>query len=195
MKIWMIVAVCAFVFLVCFLIDTLLKHLFHKSKLERSKTAVRPARRSATFGVLLLFIPVVVLLFFMPEGGDTLLTIGCIAALIFGVILLVSYFSVTIYYDDEKFLYKTLRGGKKEFRYNQIRGQRSLMTRGGINTILFVGDEEINLYSSMQNLNAFLNKAFYRWCAAKGIDPDSVENNPRMFTWFPDPEKTPAQEL
>ena len=86
-------------------------------------------------------------------------------------------------------MYKTLRGGKKEFHYSQIRGQRSLMTRGGINTILFVGDEEINLYSSMQNLNAFLNKAFYRWCAAKGIDPDSVENNPRMFTWFPDPEK------
>ena len=189
MKIWMIVAVCAFVFLVCFLVDTLFKRLFPKSKLERSKTAVRPARRSATFGVLLLFLPIVVLLFFMPEGGDTLLLIGCIAALIFGVILLVNYFSVTIYYDDEKFLYKTLRGGKKEFHYSQIRGQRSLMTRGGINTILFVGDEEINLYSSMQNLNAFLNKAFYRWCAAKGIDPDSVENNPRMFTWFPDPEK------
>ena len=189
MKIWMIVAVCAFVFLVCFLLDTLFKRLFPKSKLEKSKTAVRPARRSATFGVILLFVPVVVLLFFMPEGGDTLLLIGCIAALIFGVILLVNYFSVTIYYDDEKFLYKTLRGGKKEFHYGQIRGQRSLMTRGGINTILFVGDEEINLYSSMQNLNAFLNKAFYRWCAEKGIDPDSVENNPRMFTWFPDPEK------
>ena len=189
MKIWMIVAVCAFVFLVCFLVDTLFKRLFPKSKLERSKTAVRPARRSATFGVILLFVPIVVLLFFMPEGGDTLLLIGCIAALIFGVILLVNYFSVVIYYDDEKFLYKTLRGGKKEFHYSQIRGQRSLMTRGGINTILFVGDTEINLYSSMQNLNAFLNKAFYRWCAAKGIDPDSVENNPRMFTWFPDPDK------
>ena len=188
MKIWMIVAVCAFVFLVCFLLDTLFKHLFPKSKLEKSKTAVRPARRSATFGVILLFVPVVVLLFFMPEGGDTLLLIGCIAALIFGVILLVNYFSVTIYYDDEKFLYKTLRGGKKEFHYSQIRGQRSLMTRGGINTILFVGGEEINLYSSMQNLNAFLNKAFYRWCAEKGIDPDSVENNPAMLTYFPDPE-------
>ena len=189
MKIWMIVAVCAFVFLVCFLVDTLFKRLFPKSKLERSKTAVRPARRSATFGVLLLFLPIVVLLFFMPEGGDTLLLVGCITALIFGVILLVNYFSVTIYYDDEKFLYKTLRGGKQEFHYSQIRGQRSLMTRGGINTILFVGDTEINLYSSMQNLNTFLNKAFYRWCAANGIDPDSVENNPRMFTWFPDPDK------
>ena len=63
MKIWMIVAVCAFVFLVCFLLDTLFKHLFPKSKLEKSKQAVRPARRSATFGVILLFVPVVVLLF------------------------------------------------------------------------------------------------------------------------------------
>ena len=52
MKIWMIVAVCAFVFLVCFLLDTLFKHLFPKSKLEKSKQAVRPARRSATFGVI-----------------------------------------------------------------------------------------------------------------------------------------------
>lgn len=189
MKIWMIVAVCAVVFLFCFLFDTLFKLLFPKSRLEKSKAAVRPARRSATFGVLLLFVPVVVLLFWIPEGGDTLLTIGCVVALIFGVILLLNYFSVVIYYDDETFLYKTLRGGKKEFHYSQIRGQRSLMTRGGINTILFVGDTEINLYSSMQNLNLFLNKAFYRWCEAKGLDPDSVENNPRMFTWFPDPEQ------
>lgn len=30
-----------------------------------------------------------------------------------------------------------------------------------MNTILFVGDEEINLYSAMQNLNAFLSKAFF----------------------------------
>ena len=185
MKIWMILAICAFVFLVCFLVDTLLKHLFPKSVLEKSRQAVRPAKRSATFGVVLLF--------FLPEGGDTLLTIGCVVAMVLGVILLVSYFSVTIYYDDEKFLYKTLRGGKQEFHYSQIRGQRSLMTRGGINTILFVGDEEINLYSSMQNLNAFLNKAFFKWCEARRIDPDSVENNPRMFTWFPDPDKKAEQ--
>ena len=40
----------------------------------------------------------------------------------------------------------------------------------------------------MQCLDAFLNKAFFRWCSAKGIDPDSVENNPRMLTYFPDPD-------
>ena len=46
----------------------------------------------------------------------------------------------------------------------------------------------MNLYSAMQNLNPFLKHAFFRWCEANGIDSDSIENNPRMFTWFPDPD-------
>ena len=119
---------------------------------------------------------------------DTLFLIGSAVAVIFGVLLLCTYFSVVIYYDDEGFLYKAWGHGKKEFRYSQIKGQRSLLTRGGVNTILFVGNEEINLYSAMQNLNAFLSKAFFKWCAAKGIDPDTIENNPRMATYFPDPD-------
>ena len=114
--------------------------------------------------------------------------------MIFGVILLCTYFSFVIYYDDEGFLYKAWGHGKQEFRYSQIRGQRSLLTRGGVNTILFVGKEEINLYSAMQNLNAFLSKAFFKWCAAKGIDPDSVEKNPRMATYFPDPDPAKPQD-
>ena len=118
---------------------------------------------------------------------------GSIVAIIFGVILLCTYFSVVIYYDDEGFLYKAWGHGKKEFRYSQIKGQRSLLTRGGVNTILFVGNEEINLYSAMQNLNAFLSKAFFKWCAVKGIDPDTIENNPRMATYFPDPDDVSAQ--
>ena len=69
MKIWMIVAVCAFVFLVCFLLDTLFKHLFPKSKLEKSKQAVRPARRSAPVGVQLVSVPGGVRVYFMPKAG------------------------------------------------------------------------------------------------------------------------------
>ena len=180
---------CGVVFLVCFLIDKLLQKLFPKHDLEKSKAVVRPPRKSAIFGVLLLVFPLMALLFWMPEEGDTLLTICCIGAMLMGAFLLFTYFSVAIYYGEDGFLYKTLRGGKKEYRYADIRGQRSLMTRGGINTILFVGSDEINLYSAMQNLNAFLNKAFFRWCAEKGIEPSEIENNPRMFTWFPDPEK------
>ena len=193
MRLILVVAICAFVFLICFLIDTLFKLIFPKSKLEKSKQAVRPPRRSAVIGVILTFAGAAMLVKLLPEKTDVLFLIGSIEAIIFGVILLCTYFSVVIYYDDEGFLYKAWGHGKKEFRYSQIKGQRSLLTRGGVNTILFVGDEEINLYSAMQNLNAFLSKAFFKWCAARGIDPDSVENNPRMATYFPDPDSEPAQ--
>ena len=193
MRLILVVAICAFVFLICFLIDTLFKLIFPKSKLEKSKQAVRPPRRSAVIGVILTFAGAAMLVKLLPEKTDVLFLIGSIVAIIFGVILLCTYFSVVIYYDDEGFLYKAWGHEKKEFRYSQIKGQRSLLTRGGVNTILFVGNEEINLYSAMQNLNAFLSKAFFKWCAARGIDPDSVENNPRMATYFPDPDSEPAQ--
>ena len=193
MKYLFLAVFCGIVFLLCFLVDKLIQKLFPKHALEKSKNVVRPARKSAVFGILLLVFPLMALLFWMPEEGDTLLTICCVGAMIMGAFLLFTYFSVAIYYGDDSFLYKTLRGGKKEYRYAQIRGQRSLMTRGGINTILFVGEDEINLYSSMQNLNPILKHAFFRWCAAKGIDSDSVENNPRMFTWFPDPDGAAQQ--
>lgn len=193
MKLILVAAICAFVFLICFLIDTLFKLIFPKSRLEKSKQVVRPPRRSAVIGVILTFAGAAMLVKLLPEKSDVLFLIGSIVAVIFGVILLCTYFSIAIYYDDEGFLYKAWGHGKKEFRYSQIKGQRSLLTRGGVNTILFVGDEEINLYSAMQNLNAFLSKAFFKWCAAKGIDPDTVENNPRMATYFPDPDDPPAQ--
>ena len=174
-----VLIVCAVVFLICFLIDSLFKVIFPKSKLEKSKQVVRPPRKSAVAGVILTFAGVAVLIKNLAGTPDTLFLIGSIVAI--------------IYFDDEGFLYKAWCHGRKEFRYSQIRGQRSLLTRGGVNTILFVGDEEINLYSAMQNLNAFLSKAFFKWCAVKGIDPDTIENNPRMATYFPDPDNEPAQ--
>lgn len=189
MKYVFLAVICAAVFLVCFLIDTLFKRIFPKTDLEKSRQVVRLPRRSAIFGVLLLFFPLLVVLFFMPEGGDTLIAIGCAVSAILGVILLVSYFSFAIWYDDETFLYKDFRHKKTLYHYSQIKGQRSLMTRGGINTILFVGDDELNLYSAMQGLNPFLSKAYRKWCAVKGYDPDRVVNNPRLFTWFPEPDK------
>ena len=195
MKLLFVVLICAFVFLVCFLIDTLFKLIFPKSKLEKSKQVVRPPRRSAVIGVILTFAGVAMLVKNLAGTPDTLFLIGSAVAVIFGVLLLCTYFSVVIYYDDEGFLYKAWGHGKKEFRYSQIKGQRSLLTRGGVNTILFVGNEEINLYSAMQNLNAFLSKAFFKWCAAKGIDPDTIENNPRMATYFPDPDDVSGFEI
>ena len=78
MKCVLLLLFCALVFLVCFLVDRLLQKLFPKHELEKSKSVVRPPQKSATFGVLLLVIPLMALLFWMPEGGDTLLTICCV---------------------------------------------------------------------------------------------------------------------
>ena len=150
---------------------------------------MRLPRRSAIFGILLLFFPLVVVLFFMPEGGSVIISAGCAVSAVLGIVLLVSYFSFAIWYDDETFLYKSFRHKKTLYHYSQIKGQRSLLTRGGVNSILFVADDEINLYSAMQGLNPFLSKAFYKWCQCRGIEPDSVQNNPAMLTWFPDPDK------
>lgn len=194
MKYLLLLGLCALVFLACFLIDKLLGLLFPKSDTEKSGQSVRLPRRNAIAGVLLLFVPLAVLLFLIPEEGDALVSVGCVIAMILGVILLVSYCSFAIYFDDEGFVYKDLRRKKAAYRYSQIRGQRSVLTRSGVNSILFVGKDEINVYSTMQNLNAFLSKAFYKWCQVRQIDPAEIENNPRMFTWFPDPEhkKQPA---
>lgn len=49
--------------------------------------------------------------------------------MIFGVILLCTYFSFVIYYDDEGFLYKAWGHGKQEFRYSQIGAAESSYPR------------------------------------------------------------------
>ena len=106
MKLILVAAICAFVFLICFLIDTLFKLIFPKSRLEKSKQVVRPPRRSAVIGVILTFAGAAMLVKLLPEKSDVLFLIGSIVAVIFGVILLCTYFSIAIYYDDEGFLYK-----------------------------------------------------------------------------------------
>lgn len=98
-----VLIVCAVVFLICFLIDTLFKVIFPKSKLEKSKQVVRPPRKSAVAGVILTFAGVAVLIKNLAGTPDTLFLIGSVVAVIFGVILLCTYFSVVIYYETRAF--------------------------------------------------------------------------------------------
>ena len=180
--------VAAVVFGLCFLLDRLFQKLFPKSDLQKSKKTVRMPRRCVVFGILLLTVSFAVLLFF---GSDTLLLIGSIVGMLLGALLLGYYFSFSICYNDEAFLYRDLRHRKTQYTYAQILGQRSLMTRSGINVTLLVADDSVMLTSAMEGASAFLQHAFFRWCGEKGIDPDSVENNPRMLTFFPDPDDAP----
>lgn len=111
MKLLFVVLICAFVFLVCFLIDTLFKLIFPKSKLEKSKQVVRPPRRSAVIGVILTFAGVAMLVKNLAGTPDTLFLIGSAVAVIFGVLLLCTYFSVVIYYETRAF---SIRPGAME---------------------------------------------------------------------------------
>ena len=92
MKLLFVVLICAFVFLVCFLIDTLFKLIFPKSKLEKSTQVVRPPRRRAVIGVILTFAGVAMLVKNLAGTPDTLFLIGSAVAVIFGVLLLCGTF-------------------------------------------------------------------------------------------------------
>ena len=188
-----VLIVCAVVFLICFLIDTLFKVIFPKSKLEKSKQVVRPPRKSAVAGVILTFAGVAVLIKNLAGTPDTLFLIGSIVAIIFGVILLCTYFSVVIYFDDEGFLYKAWGHGKKEFRYSQIRGPAEpahARRREHDPLCRRRGDQSLQRHAEPERVP---QQGRFQWCAVKGIDPDTIENNPRMATYFPDPDDVSAQ--
>ncbi len=186
---WLYLAIIgAVVFALCFLVDLLVKKIARKTSAEQNGKSVRMPRKGAVLGTLMLFLPVVILLFWMPEGGDTLLLVGSIVVFLMGIILLVQYFAFAIYYDDTQFVCKDMHRKKKCYTYDQIRGQRSLQMKSGVHTTLYVADDVIELDSAMQGAGAFLSKAFFRWCELKNIDPDSIKNNPRMLTFFPDPD-------
>lgn len=175
------------------LLDFLFHKLFPKSKAEQSGQVVRLPRYSSILGLLMALLGIIALLF-LPLEGQRLLQFGCVLVLVIGLFLLVNYFRFGIFYDDECFVYRTMTHKARAYRYEDITGQRSFLARSGLNTSLYVGADEIQLYDAMQGLDSFLNKAFYGWCRAKGMDPDKVPHNPRNLTYFPDPEDAEPPE-
>ena len=173
------------------LLDFLFQKLFPKSKAEKSGQTVRLPRYSSILGLIMALVGIIALLFF-PMKSQRFLQFGCVVVLVMGLFLLVNYFRFGIFYDETGFIYRTLTKKAKSYRYKDITGQRSFLARSGLNTSIYVDGDEIQLYSAMQGLDSFLNKAFYGWCRANHIDPDTVENNPRMLTYFPEPEDTNA---
>ncbi len=176
----------AAVFGLCWAVDRLLQKLFPKDERQRSGKAVRLPRRSSILGVGLSFVAVAMEIRFF-EALEWYMHLAAILVLIVGIFLLVQYFSFSIYYDDEGFTYRDLRRKATSHRYGDILGQRSLLTKAGVNTVLCLPDCEIPLYSAMQGAGEFLHHAFYLWCEATNTDPETVKNNPTYMTWFPEP--------
>ncbi len=168
------------------LVDFLFHKLFPKKTIMEN--AVRLPRRSLILGLILLFLGLFSLIY-LDFSQEKVVYFGCWLALAMGVFLLVNFWRFGIFYDNEQFIYRTLTKKARTYRYSDIRSQRSFVARSGINIALDVAGDEIQLYQAMQGLPAFLNKAFYRWCEAKGIDPDTVENDPGVLVYFPEENK------
>ena len=165
------------------LVDFLLKIIFPR----RTEKAVRLPRYSFILGLIMTLLAVIVLLF-TPIQEETLLLVGGIVAILMGGLLLFNFFRTALFYSEENFEFRSLTGSIGPFRYEDITGQRSFLSRGGIQVILYANGKEIQLYQAMQGLDSFLNTAFFAWCKAKGIDPDTVDYDPRTLRYFPEPE-------
>ena len=163
--------------------DFLLKKLF-KSSCSTAK-AVRMPRYSFIMGMLMALLGLIAVMY-IPRQTERFLWLGSWVVLVMGVYLLVNFFWFGIYYDKEGFTYRALGKKSRTYRYEEITGQRAFVAKSGWNSNLYARGEEIQLYAAMQGLSDFLNKAFFAWCRAKGIDPDTVENNPHELVFFPD---------
>ena len=171
----------AAVFGICFLVDRLCRKIFPGD----GRKAVRLPRRSVIFGILLTFFAFAVMLSFWQELSGYLRA-GCFIVLAMGLFLLAQYFAFSIRYDAEGFTFRAL--GKKPYtaKYADILGQKALITRSGVNSSLYLKDGEVPIFSAQVGAQEFLKTAFAAWCEAKGIDPDTVENNPAYLVYFPE---------
>ena len=178
----------AVIFGIIALLDKLAKAIFPGLRGDDGKAVVRQPRYAPILGLLFALLGLVCLLW-VPMGEETLLWCGGLVALLIGVYVLVSFLRFGIFYDEEGFTFRTLTKAAKTYRYTDITGQRSFVAKSGLNTTLYVGGDEIPLNGSMQGISAFLRKAFYRWCEARGLDPDSVQTDPATLTYFPEPDE------
>jgi hypothetical protein len=124
---------------------------------------------------------------YVPRAQERFLWFGCWIVLVMGVYLLVNFFWAGIFYDEDGFTYRPFPKKAKRYRYDQITGQRTFISKSGWNSNLYANGEEIQLYAAMQGVSDFLNHAFFAWCRQTGTDPDTVENDPHNLIFFPDP--------
>lgn len=177
----------AFIFGLIALVDFLFQKFFPKNGTVKTGNAVRMPRYSFILGLIMALLGLMGLLY-IPRKTEMFLWFGCWVVMVMGAYLLVNFCRFGIFYDEDQFIYRTLTKKARTYRYADIQGQRSFLARSGYNTTLYVDGDELQLYAVMQGLDGFLNKAFFRWCAQTGTDPDTVENDPSMLLFFPEPK-------
>lgn len=171
---------CACVFGLCFLVDRLISR---GRRPDPDARLVRQPRRALIIGTVMLVSGISIAMFMPGSVG----VIGGIVIMLLGAVLTGSYGSFSIRYDDEGFTCRTLRTSKR-YRYNQIRGEQAIAARSGINVILFVDDDAVELSEAMQGVRTFLSHAYYARCRQLNLDPEVCPPPaPEALVWFEPP--------
>jgi len=176
---------------VLFLIDKTFTGLFRNKQQYKSGLSVRLPKANGIAGILLTVLAALVLITDFGDSQKLMLFAGLFIAAL-GIGMSVYYMSFGVYYDEESFVYNSFGNKAVTYRYADIQAQKLYMVQGGSIVVeLHMADgKTVNLQSKMEGVYPFLDKAFYRWCDQKGIDPNGCEfHDPNNSLWFPSVEE------
>ena len=180
-----VLIVAALVFGVCYLFDKGFEKAFRNKPQHKSGLAVRPNKRYAAFGAILIALGTAAI---FAGAGNLLLLIGGIFILLMAIGLIVYYTTFGIFYDEDSFIFTTF--GKKSvvYSFSDIVEQKLYVVQGGsILVELHMADgRAVSLQSTMEGTYPFLDHAFAAWCRQTGRNPEECEfHDPSNSLWFP----------
>ena len=184
-----ILLLAAAVFGLCFLLDKAFTKVFRSRAQHRSGLSVRQSKRYGSIGFALAAIGLAALI---TNSGNTAVLVGAIILMVLGAGLVIFYLSTGIYYDEDSFLVESFGKKRLTYRYGDILHQQLYALQGGGTIVeLHMADgSAVQVVSTMPDYDKFLNHAFTRWCAQKGLDPESCPfHDPANSCWFPAKEE------
>lgn len=180
------VILAAVVFGICFALDKLFTRVFRAKAQHRSGMSVKVSRHYASVGIVLILLGISAL-FVKTDNFDLALTIGGGFVIVLGVCLIGYYLTFGVYYDESGFVLSQF--GKKSNLYPYAAIQAQQLYKSGSTTVIELYLEDgrtVMLQSVMDGAYKFLDYAFARWCAEKGVEPESCAfHDPSNSLWFP----------
>ena len=188
MQIFAILIIAAVIFGICYLFDKGFQKTFRNKPQHKSGLSVRPNKRYATFGLILIILGLAAI---FSSAESIVLLVGGIVILVMAIGLIVYYMTFGVFYDEDSFLFTSFGKKSMEYRYQDIKSQQLYVIQGGNVVIeLHMADgNAVSLQSPMVGVYAFLDTAFAGWCRQKGINSDDCGfYDPANSCWFPTEE-------
>ena len=183
--IFSVLLVAAVVFGICYLADKGFTKLFRGQAQHKSGLSVRPNKKYGAFGLILVVIGLGAV-FSGLEGDKVLLFGGCVV-IVLGITLVIYYLSTGLFYDEESFISTSFGKKSLTYHYRDIESQQLYNAQGNLMVELYMTDgKSIHVHGNMNGAYDFLDKAFYGWCAQRGIAVEDCSfHDPANSCWFP----------